>query len=66
MSIKQLIKESGLRQNYIAECLGISEQTLCNKVNGRRGFTEQELEGLAKTLEMPLRMVERAASLVRR
>ena len=66
MTIKQLIKESGLKQNYIAEYLGISEQSMCHKLKGRRRFTEQELEGLAAILEMSLRMIKRADAAVRR
>lgn len=60
MTIKQLIQQSGLKQNYIAEYLGISEQSLCHKLKGRRGFTEVELDGLSEILEVSPRIVRRA------
>ena len=65
MAIKQLIKESGLKQNYIAEYLGISEQSLCHKLKGRRGFLKEELDRLSEILEVSPRIVRRADRLMR-
>ena len=66
MTIKQLIKEYGFKQKYIAGRLDISEQSMCHKLNGSRCFTEQELEGVAAILEMPLRIIRQADAAVRR
>lgn len=65
-SLETLISESGLRKNYIAECLGISEQSFCNKLKGRRHFTEQEIKGLSEILGVHERIVRRLAGPVRR
>lgn len=65
MTVKELIQQSGFKQNYIADCMGISETSLCHKMKGRRAFSETEIERLATTLEMPLRIVRRAAEWAR-
>lgn len=66
MTIKQLIKESGLKQNYIAEYVDISEQSLCHKLKGRRRFTEEELERLSEILEVSPRIIRRANRLTKK
>ena len=66
MTIKQLIKESGMKQNYVAEYLGISEQSMCHKLKGRRGFTEEELDRLSEILEVSPRIIRRGNLLTRK
>ncbi|MYE89875.1 hypothetical protein F4X33_12855 [Candidatus Poribacteria bacterium] len=58
-SLETLINESGLRKNYIAECLGISEQSFCNKLKKRRRFRDAEITKLSRTLEVPERIIRR-------
>ena len=65
-SLETLISESGLRKNYIAECMGISEQAFCNKLKGRRRFKEEELDRLSEILEVSPRIVRRANLLTRK
>ena len=59
-SLEILINESGLRKNYIAECLGISEQSFCNKLKNRRRFRDTEIVKLSQTLMIPERMIRRS------
>lgn len=59
-SLETLINESGLRKNYIAECLGISEQSFCNKLKNRRRFRDTEIAKLSQTLMIPERMIRRS------
>ena len=65
MTVKELIQQCGYKQNYVADCIGISETSLCHKMKGRRRFSDAEIERLAATLEMPLRIVRRAAEWTR-
>ena len=58
-SLETLIEASGLRKNYIAECLGISEQSFCNKLKNRRRFRDSEIAKLSRTLMVPERMIRR-------
>ena len=59
-SLEALIDASGLRRNYIAESLGISEQSFCNKLKNRRRFRDTEIEKLSQTLMIPERIIRRA------
>ena len=59
-SLEALINASGLRRNYIAECLGISEQSFCNKLKNRRRFRDTEITKLSQTLMIPERIIRRA------
>lgn len=65
-SLEVLINESGFRKNYIAECMGISEQAFCNKLKGRRRFKEEELDRLSEVLEVSPRIVRQADRLTRK
>ena len=58
-SLETLINASGLRKNYIAECLGISEQSFCNKLKNRRRFRDGEITKLSQTLMVPERIIRR-------
>ena len=61
-SLEALIIESGLRKNYIAECLGISEQSFCNKLKNRRRFRDAEITKLSQTLMVSERIIRRTLS----
>lgn len=55
MDTKQLderIKQSGYKRTYIAEQIGISYQSLCNKLHGRTDFTVKQSAALKKLLGM--------------
>ena len=58
-SLEALIEASGLRRNYIAESLGISEQSFCNKLKNRRRFRDTEITKLSQTLMIPERIIRR-------
>ena len=58
-SLEMLINASGLRKNYIADCLGISEQSFCNKLKNRRRFRDVEITKLSQTLMVPERIIRR-------
>lgn len=65
-SLEALINASGFRNNYIAECMGISEQAFCNKLKGRRRFKEEELNRLSEILEVSPRIVRQAGRFTRK
>lgn len=65
ISLNQLIAERGLRKDKIAEDLGITRSALSHKLNRRRRFTGQELEGLSEILGVHIRIIRRLARPVR-
>lgn len=50
--LKKRIAESGLKQNYIAQQMGINRASLHNKLNGKSEFTMKEIVGLSRVLHM--------------
>lgn len=48
--LNKRIKKSGLKQEYIAEKLGISRQSLHKKLTGRSQFKQKEVFELSKLL----------------
>lgn len=50
LDVKQMIQDSGIKFEKVAEKLGISRQTLWAKVNGHRAFTKTELQVLLDIL----------------
>ena len=48
--LNKRIKKSGLKQEYIAEKLGISRQSLHKKFTGRSQFKQKEVFELSKLL----------------
>ena len=50
--LKQRIKDSGFRNGYIAEQLGISTATLRFKVNGTYEFKQTEIAKLCELLKI--------------
>lgn len=50
--LNKRIKKSGLKQEYIAEKLGISRQSLHKKLTGRSQFKQKEVFELSKLLHL--------------
>lgn len=44
------IQQSGLKKNYIAQVLGITQKTLANKIANRCEFKASEIDALCKLL----------------
>lgn len=50
--LERLIRESGKTKTFIAAKLGISQQALYNKLNGKSDFTRNEVEILCNELHI--------------
>ena len=50
--LKQLIEESGLKIGFIASAVGISRQSLWNKVNNQSMFNQYEIDKLCDILNI--------------
>ncbi|MBR1750029.1 MAG: toxin-antitoxin system, antitoxin component, Xre family protein [Ruminococcus sp.] len=50
--LEQLIKLSGFKYSFIAKKLGISYQTLRNKLDNKSEFLPTEIEALCKLLDI--------------
>lgn len=50
--IKTMMYERKMSQEYLAKQLGIAEQTLNAKLNGRRSFIDKEMAQIAMLLDM--------------
>ncbi len=50
--LKKRIEESGLKQIFIAEQLGIDRASLYNKLNGKSEFTMKEIVNLSRVLHI--------------
>lgn len=48
--LRELIKRSGLKINFIAAKMGISRAALSGKINNRSAFNQYEIEKLCKLL----------------
>ena len=46
-------KEKGITQERVAELIGRTETTVSLKINGRAFFTQQEIDILCETLDIP-------------
>lgn len=53
--LKQIRLSKGLKQNYVAKCLGIKPNSLSRKENGSREFTVDELYKLCIMYDIDLR-----------
>ncbi len=51
-TLNELIKNSGLKKEYIAEQLGISVPTLKRKINNEYEFKQSEITTLQKILKL--------------
>lgn len=52
-SVKQAIRERRLSQQEIGRVLGLSQQAVSDRINGRRPFKLRELRPLAEYLGVP-------------
>ena len=50
--LKELIDKSGLKIGFIADYVGISRQSLWNKVNNCSSFNQYEIERLCDVLKI--------------
>lgn len=50
--LKEAIKRSGYLQNFLAEKLGISKESLSQKVNNLRPWKQNEIAGLKRLLKL--------------
>ena len=50
--IKARIVELGLTQRDVAEYMGVSRQTLTDKLNGKKDFKLSEIEAICRKLEI--------------
>lgn len=48
--IKQLIADKGLKQKYVAEQMGLSQNDFSNMMNGRKDFKVEYVAPLCKAL----------------
>ena len=48
--LKALLKKSGFKLEFIANCMGITRQTLSRKVNNYGSFNQYEIASLCKLL----------------
>lgn len=53
-----IIRQSGYRHDYIAKKLGITVQSLINKLKGRTEFTMSEARELANLLHLTLEQLK--------
>lgn len=45
--VRKLIKQRGITQKFLAESIGLSEQSLCDKLYNRTAFTAKDFVALA-------------------
>lgn len=50
--LNNAIKNSGLKKNFISRRLGISNQQFYNKLNGKYGFTGEQIRILMELLRL--------------
>lgn len=50
--LKEHIKTSGFRLNFIADKLGLSVQGLLNKIDGKTEFKASEIQGFCELLHL--------------
>lgn len=48
--LEQIIKDSGLKKNYIAKMLGVTAETLSRKLRNKTDFTSREIKKLCEIL----------------
>lgn len=56
--IYQYIEDNGLKHASIAKKLGMSRQTLCNKLKGRSDITAEEYFDICHALDVPISTFE--------
>ena len=53
--LKEVLKSKGVKQNYLAQRIGVSTVTLSNWVNGKSSPTKKHLEKLSEVLDVPIK-----------
>lgn len=54
MLLKEVLKLKGVKQNWLAKKLGVSEVTVSNWVQGKSEPTKKHLEKISQVLNFPL------------
>jgi len=62
MKLQQIIRDRGLKQNWIAGKIGISQTHFSEMLRGIKRFPIEKIEPLADVLQMPVKDVVRAVS----
>lgn len=44
VELKKIIDESGMKRSYIAKCLGMSDVTFHNRINGKSSWKIEEVQ----------------------
>lgn len=52
MLLKELLKSKGVKQNWLAQRIGVSEVTMSNWVKGKSAPTKRNLEKLSEILNV--------------
>jgi len=52
--LKEIIKAKGLKNNFISQKLGVSEDSVSNWVKGKSTPSKKHLEKLSQLLEVPI------------
>lgn len=53
--LKEVLKSKGVKQNYLAQRIGVSTVTLSNWVNGKSAPSKKNLEKLSELLNVPIK-----------
>ena len=56
--LKEIIESKGEKYQYIAEKLGISRESLYNKLNEKTEFTAGEIRGVAEILSLNISTIK--------
>ena len=51
--LKEVIKAKGIKQNYLAQRIGVSVVTMSNWVKGKSSPSKKHLEKLSDVLDVP-------------
>ncbi|MBW7869160.1 MAG: helix-turn-helix transcriptional regulator [Brumimicrobium sp.] len=58
--LKELFKNKGIKQKWLANQIGVSEVTISNWVKGIHTPSEEHLEKLAKILHIDINLIRNA------
>ena len=56
--LRKIIKNKGMKYQFIADKLGISRETLHNKITGKSEFTVTEMRGLTDILKLEFEEIQ--------
>jgi transcriptional regulator with XRE-family HTH domain len=57
MLLKELLKSKGLKQNWLANKIGVSEVTVSNWCSGKSVPTKAHLQKISEILEVPVKTI---------